>query len=115
MRKARGLFACVVASAVLAVGPTAAVSQEPTSPDVIGKVKIVEFAFQPSTITVSQGTIVGWKNFGTLSHTSTSDNGFWNSGTLQPGDIFGVRFRRTGTFGYHCSIHPNMTGTVVVN
>lgn len=114
MTKARLLFAGVLAVVMMTVGPTAAMSQEPRSPQAIAKVKIVDFAFQPATINVPRGTIVGWKNFGPSAHTSTSDDGFWDSGTLMPGDIFGVRFRRAGTFPYHCSFHPFMTATVTV-
>jgi plastocyanin len=114
MTKARALFACAVACGLMMAGPTAAISQEARSPQAIAKVKIIDFAFQPSTITVPRGTMVGWKNLGTVSHTTTSDDGRWNSGPLMPGQIFGVRFRVAGSYSYHCEIHPSMTGTVVV-
>ena len=114
MTKARALFACAVVCGLLMVGPTAAISQEARSPQAIAKVKIVDFAFMPSTISVPRGTLVGWKNFGSVGHTTTSDDGRWDSGTLLPGDIFGVRFRVAGSYSYHCAIHSFMTGTVVV-
>ncbi len=114
MTRARALFACAVACGLMMAGPTAAISQGARSPQALAKVKIVNFAFQPATISVPKGTLVGWKNFGSVGHTTTSDDGRWNSGTLQPGDIFGVRFRVAGTFAYHCEIHSSMHGTVVV-
>jgi plastocyanin len=49
-------------------------------------------------------------------HTTTADSSGWNSGPIQPGQNSGaVYFGAVGTFTYHCSIHPTMTGTVVVN
>jgi plastocyanin len=114
MRKRRALFACAVASALMLTGPAAANSQPAAAPQAITKVKIVDFAFQPGMVTVPAGTTVGWKNFGATSHTSTSDDGRWNSGTLLPGGLFKVRFRRAGTYGYHCDFHPFMTGTITV-
>ena len=50
----------------------------------------------------------------TTSHTTTSDSGLWNSGTLAPGAHFTHKFNKAGSFSYHCSIHPFMTGTIVV-
>jgi plastocyanin len=114
MAKARALFACAVACGLMIGGPTAAISQESRSPQAIAKVRIVNFAFKPATITVPKGTIVGWKNFGSAAHTSTSDDGRWDSGTLQTGDVFRVRFRVAGTYAYHCEIHSSMHGSVVV-
>lgn len=81
MRRSRALFACAVASALMLAAPAAANSQEAAAPQAITKVKIVDFAFQPATVTVTAGTTVGWKNFGAVSHTSTSNDGRWNSGT----------------------------------
>ena len=69
--------------------------------------------FAPSSVTVSRGTKVKWVNAGDLTHTTTSNDGLWDE-RLDPGDTFARRFRRTGTFSFHCSIHPEMTGTVRV-
>jgi len=78
------------------------------------RVRIVDFQFSPASITIHRGTIVKWKNRGGTSHTTTSNNGLWDSGMLTPGDTFRHRFRRRGTFSYHCSIHARMTGTITV-
>lgn len=77
-------------------------------------VTIVDYQFEPITITVSAGTTVVWTNQGPSEHTSTSDNGVWDSGFLQAGQSFQFTFTKPGTFPYHCAIHPFMTGTVVV-
>jgi len=71
-------------------------------------------AFSPSDLTVDAGTAVTWTNTDRTSHTSTSDVASWNSGTIAPGGQFSFTFATAGTFPYHCSIHPGMTGTVVV-
>ena len=78
------------------------------------RVRIVDFRFRPVSITVDRGTIVKWKNRGGTSHTTTSNGGVWDSGTLTPGDTFRHRFRHRGTFAYHCSIHARMKGTIIV-
>ncbi len=78
------------------------------------RVRIVDFAFTPKTITIARGTRVRWTNTGSVAHTSTSNTGKWDSGTIAPGASFSRVFRRAGTFRYHCSIHPNMKGKVVV-
>ena len=68
--------------------------------------------FRPARITIARGDVVKWRNRGDLTHTTTSNS--WDSGRVSPGDSFRRRFRRSGTFTYHCSIHPEMTGTIVV-
>jgi plastocyanin len=69
--------------------------------------------FAPSSITIDRGTKVKWVNKGTLTHTTTANNGAWDE-TLGPGETFTRKFRRAGTFAFHCSIHPSMTGTITV-
>jgi plastocyanin len=71
-------------------------------------------AFNPNPITVAVGTSVTWTNTDTIAHTSTGDAGGWNSGVINPGTTFNVNFSTPGTYTYHCSIHPDMVGTVVV-
>jgi plastocyanin len=70
--------------------------------------------FAPTQLTVDVGTTVTWMNSDRDSHTSTSDVPGWNSGTISPGRPFSFTFTTTGTFPYHCSFHPGMTGTVAV-
>lgn len=69
--------------------------------------------FAPSSVTIDRGTKVKWVNAGNLTHTTTADGGQWDE-RLDPGEKFVRKFRRTGTFTFHCSIHPEMTGTVRV-
>jgi len=78
------------------------------------QVTIADFYFAPPSITVPLGTTVVWVNRGPSQHTSTSDSGAWDSGALNPGGSFPMRFDTAGTFTYHCAIHPQMVGSIVV-
>jgi plastocyanin len=72
------------------------------------------FAFVPNPATVSQGAVVTWSNTDTTTHDMVSDTGVWDSGRIAPSDSFKFTFAAKGTYPYHCSIHPGMTGTIVV-
>jgi amicyanin len=75
-------------------------------------------SFQPSSITVSAGDTVTWINEDAVDHTVTGDKtgsgDDFDSGTMKQGQQFTHVFDQAGTYPYHCSIHPNMKGTVVV-
>lgn len=77
-------------------------------------VPIRDFFFDPAEITIDSGTTVMWVNEGSHPHTVTSDDGQFDSETLNPGDSFMVTFSGQGTLTYHCEIHPFMTGSVTV-
>ena len=77
-------------------------------------VTIVDFAFQPASLEVPAGTTVTWTNSGAATHTVSADNGAFDSGRLASGATFSQTFDTAGTFTYHCEIHPQMTGTIVV-
>ncbi len=66
---------------------------------------------QPTVVKV--GTKVTWFNIDDTEHTTTSNTGIWDSGVMPVGSTYSVTFNSTGTFPYHCNIHP-MTGTIVV-
>jgi plastocyanin len=68
----------------------------------------------PSSLTVSVGDTVTWTNHDGVAHTSTSNTGVWNSGSLSNGQSFSFIFSTVGSFPYHCTIHPSMTGTITV-
>jgi plastocyanin len=73
------------------------------------------FAFDPNSLTIKAGDIVAWTNQTSAPHTVTADNGDFDSGRLRPGaPPFSHTFNATGNNGYHCEIHPSMTGTVIV-
>jgi plastocyanin len=78
-------------------------------------VAIVNSHFKPTPITVSLGDTVTWINEGFLLHNVTAANGEFVSGTLHGGQRYSVKFTKPGTFEYVCTIHPGMSGKVIVS
>ena len=54
-------------------------------------------------------------NNDTEPHTATADNGLFDTGVLEPGDSSWVLFEGAGTVTYHCELHPDMKGSIVVD
>jgi plastocyanin len=72
-------------------------------------------SFDPPQISVPTGTIVSWTNEDSIQHTVTSDEeGLFDAGPISPGNTFENAFDTPGEYGYHCAIHPFMTGRVMV-
>jgi amicyanin len=86
-----------------------------SQPVAANAVKILNFAFGPQTVTVKAGTTVHWTNSDAEAHTVTSDTGAFGSPVMQPGAGYSFTFTKPGTYHYHCTIHPFMTGTVTVS
>jgi len=78
------------------------------------KVEIVEFTYEPDPVVVQVDGKVIWQNQDTAPHTATADDGSFDTGTIDKGKIGSATFHETGTFTYHCLIHPTMHGTVEV-
>jgi plastocyanin len=71
-------------------------------------------SFSPHEVTVAVGDTVTWTNSDQISHTATADGGSFDTGALSNTESGTVTFSTAGSFPYHCSIHPNMTGTITV-
>jgi plastocyanin len=80
----------------------------------ITEIKIDNFSFGPGTITVPVGTTVTWMNRDDIPHTVVSTDGTFKSKVLDTDEKFSFTFTKAGSFPYFCSIHPKMTGKVVV-
>jgi plastocyanin len=80
------------------------------------EVKVDNFSFGPATLTVPVGTAVTWTNRDDVPHTivSTDDPKAFKSKVLDTDEKFSFAFTKSGTYPYFCSIHPKMTGTVIV-
>lgn len=78
------------------------------------EVKIDNFSFAPATINVAAGTTVTWTNRDDIPHTVVSDDKVFRSKALDTDEKFSYVFSKPGTYPYFCSIHPKMTGKVVV-
>jgi plastocyanin len=79
-----------------------------------GAVKIDNFTFTPKSVTVKAGTTVTWTNQDDIPHTVTSTTKQFRSKALDTDDKFTFTFSTPGTYDYFCSLHPKMTGTIVV-
>ena len=109
------LAAPIVLAAVQLVrdswGFTASAAEAPASSP---EVKIDNFSFGPAALTVTVGTTVTWTNRDDIPHTVVSDDKVFKSKVLDTDEKFSFTFTKPGTYGYFCSIHPKMTGKVVV-
>ena len=86
-------------------------AQEKAAP---AQVKIDNFSFEPREITVAPGTTITWTNRDDVPHTVTSNDDKFSSKALDTDDQFSFTFRDAGTYEYYCSVHPKMTGKVIV-
>jgi plastocyanin len=78
------------------------------------EVKIDNFVFGPDTVTVPVGTTVTWTNKDDIPHTTVSTDGVFKSKVMDTDETFSYTFTKAGTYSYFCSVHPKMTGKVVV-
>jgi plastocyanin len=96
---------------------TSAASKAPATVELhrsVVHLKIVNFAFEPSRLIVSPGTRVVWTNEDSDPHTVTADSAGFSSQALDTGSSYTLVAKRAGSFPYHCTIHPFMHGTLVV-
>jgi plastocyanin len=77
-------------------------------------VKIDNFAFAPTTLTVTAGTTVTWKNEDDSPHRIGDKNGTFKSAALDTDDTFSHTFAAPGEYPYICTIHPYMAGKIIV-
>lgn len=108
-----GMAALVMAYAAVATAPKVfgVTPETPASPS---QVTIDSFIFTPSTITVATGTSVKWVNHDEIPHNVVSGDKSFKSKVLDTNEAFVYTFSKPGTYTYFCSIHPKMTGKVVV-
>jgi plastocyanin len=107
-----------IAAAQPAVVPadTTTMPAESTTPDPNSTttVEIRNNAFIPDQLNVAPGTTVTFVNRDDVPHTATSDNKLFDSGQLAPGASYPVVLDGAGTVTYHCELHPEMQGSIVV-
>jgi plastocyanin len=94
--------------------PAPSASSGPAAPAGGSMVVIDNFMFMPATLTVPVGTTVTWKFDDSTEHTVTANDNSFSSPPMSGGRTYTHTFSTAGTVAYHCSIHPFMTGTIVV-
>ena len=77
-------------------------------------VKIDNFSYGPGTVTVAAGSTVTWTNRDDIPHNVVSTEGAFKSKVMDTDERFSYTFAKPGTYAYFCSIHPKMTGKIVV-
>lgn len=77
-------------------------------------VDIGDFAFTPQNLTINTGDTVVWTNRDSEVHTVTSNDGDFDSGNLDEGEDYSMTFNEEGTYDYHCTLHPDMIGRIIV-
>ncbi len=118
MKKHLILVLVVIAGAtVMIAGCTSSSKPSPgpvTSTASQNSVAVQNLAFSPSMLTIQKGANVTWKNDDSVQHTIVSDSPAFSSPVLNTGDNYTFQFNSSGSFPYHCSLHPYMKGTIVV-
>jgi plastocyanin len=105
--------ASAIAAGALIMGVVADMARATPAPTPAA-VTIGNFTFNRQALTVKPGTTVTWTNADDIPHTVTSTASVFKSKVLDTGDKFSFTFAKAGQFGYYCSLHPHMTGTVLV-
>lgn len=101
-------LACLLA----VVGPRPGIAAENSNNSV--EVNIDNFSFSPATLTVKAGTSITWTNRDDIPHTVVADDKSFKSKVLDTNEKFTFTPTKPGTYPYFCSIHPKMTGKLVV-
>jgi plastocyanin len=104
----------VIIAMLLLAGPANGMANNDQASAGNAEVKIDNFSFGPQTLTVSVGTIVTWTNRDDIPHTVVSTDGVFKSKVRDTDEKFTYTFSKAGEYPYYCSIHPKMTGKVVV-
>jgi len=109
--KSRSRVAAAFGVVLLVAAATFAARSAPATDAVVD---IDQFTFLPQRITVKAGTTVTWINEDDVPHTIVSSSKVFKSKALDTADKFSFTFTTPGTYDYFCSVHPHMTGAVVV-
>ncbi len=103
-------IASLVAAAALLLGASLPADTQ-AEPNLV---KIDNFSFTPPSLTVQVGTTVTWVNKDDVPHTVTSADKKFKSPALDTDERFSFTFSAPGTYNYFCSVHPHMTGKIIV-
>jgi plastocyanin len=103
----------IIAMLLLVAGSSRVTASDQPAAANVG-VKIDNFVFGPQAITVPVGTTVTWTNSDDIPHTAVSTDGVFKSKVMDTDEKFSYTFTQAGTYPYYCSVHPKMTGQIVV-
>jgi plastocyanin len=109
----KGLLTFAVIAVLFFTGSSTLSANDGATP-AAAEVKIDNFSFGPQTVRVPVGATVTWTNRDDIPHTVVSTDGVFKSTVRDTDEKFSYTFTKAGTYSYFCSVHPKMTGTVVV-
>lgn len=113
----RVLFLASTLGILVAMGAGCLTTPTPAAPALVNgeqPVAISNFSFQPQDVTIPVGATIVWTNQDTAPHSIAADDGSFNSENLTMNSIHRRVFTTAGSFPYHCGVHPNMHGTIIV-
>ena len=113
------IFSAICLAAMFSLGVSSCgnskASDHPTNISNENTITIQAMQFQPATLTVVPGSEITWVNMDTTAHAVVSDNGTsFNSGSINPKGTYTYIANQNGSITYHCSVHPQMKGTIQV-
>jgi plastocyanin len=113
------VFAAIAAAQSIPQGqeattPAETIASAPNRTITRGTLPINDHAFDPAQLSIASGTTLTIVNTDTEKHTATADNGLFDTGVLEPGESFEIYFDGSGTVTYHCELHPDMKGSIIV-
>ena len=113
------VFAAIAAAQSVPQGqeattPAESIASAPNRTTPRGTLPINNHAFDPAQLSIASGTTLTIVNIDPVKHTATADNGLFDTGVLEPGESFEIYFEGSGTVTYHCELHPDMKGSIIV-
>lgn len=116
--RTRACWLAVIAALLLSLGLLAGCGNSPTPTTTAAsaalQVIMTNRTYVPQQIAIKVGDTITWVNQDAPQHDVVADNGEFKSSLFDRGGTFSFTFTKAGTYPYHCSIHPGMVGTVVV-
>ena len=114
IQKAGRIAAIALVSTLVILGPANLLAQSEAAKPPTVEVKIDNFRFGPALLMVAPGTKVTWTNRDDVPHNVVADDKTFQSKALDTDETFSYTFDKAGTYPYFCSLHPHMTGRIVV-
>ena len=111
MRISSSVVAAVLGAAVTMATAVVLPGRADDAPHVV---TVDDFTFNPQRLTIKAGSIVTWTNKDDIPHAIASVSALFRSKALDTDDNYSFTFTSPGTYQYFCSLHPHMTGTIVV-
>lgn len=108
------IIAVIAAAVLFAALPASEYADAQTASAQTHVVTIKDFAYSPNPLTIAVGDSVKFVNDDDVAHTATAGDGSFDSKEIDNGKSWTYTFSTAGTYPYICSVHPSMTGKIIV-